>query len=92
MKSFKIKKRDQRQQVFIIGKPLSFSKPHFKCSFFKEIHPPLFKKPNFSYEIVVQETIEQVDSVAAQLPDSSHREWNAVRDFVAAQQDFDPEH
>ena len=95
MKSFKIKKRSQRQPIFIMAS-MAFSKPRIPCWFFAKIHMPLVKKPTFSYEIVVQDVTEQVDSTAAVLPDSSNREWSAVRNYVAAQEglavDSDQEH
>lgn len=84
MKSFKIKKRSQRQPIFIMG-VMAFSKPRIPCWFFSKIHSPV-KKPTFSYEIVVQDATEQADSTAAVLPDSSNREWSAVRDYVAVQE------
>lgn len=93
MKAFKIKKRSQRQPIFIIGEPLAFFKPNFPHRFFKSVHPPITKKPDFKYEVVVQTIVEQADSVAAVLPDSSDSGWTAVRDYIAGQEGLfqDPE-
>ena len=90
MKAFKIKKRSQRQPIFIVG-GVAFFKPHFPYRFFKEVHPPIFKKPQFGYEVVVQTTEQAVQFAAAEMPDSADPGWAAVRDYIVAQEAISPD-
>lgn len=51
MKAFKIKKRNYRQSIFIIGPPIvSFDKPELPFILINNIHPPTFK-PKFIFEV-----------------------------------------
>ena len=53
MKAFKIKKRNHRQSVFIIGPSItSFAKPKLPHLFFKSVHKPALFIPQSIFEIV----------------------------------------
>lgn len=79
MKSFKIKKRSHRQDVFIIGPPItSFPKPKLPLFFFSRIHPPaLFKQ--FTWAVQEESRpLEASQPEAFPLPEASP----GLRDLV----------
>lgn len=76
MKSFKIKKRNERKSVFIVGPPIaSFPKPKIGRFYFNDTTPPALYKPQFKFEIIVVEPEQQVAVVAASELDWASLEW-----------------
>lgn len=59
MKSYKIKKRIERRQIYLSDPPIRpFDKPKFKIYFFSNIHPPSLYEPLTELQI----SVEQVET------------------------------
>jgi hypothetical protein len=62
MKAYRIKKRSERQSVYIANEPItSFEKPKFPYRFFAKVNKPSLYKPRTTFEVVPveREPLEQ---------------------------------
>lgn len=70
MKGYRIKKRSDRQSVYIANEPItSFEKPKLPYRFFVNINKPSLYKPRTTFEVVQQQAGQpQVGQQAEQEP------------------------